>query len=30
MSFASAFNDLLEEHGMTQADFARASGWKTS
>lgn len=30
MSFASAFNDLLDEHGMTQADFARAAGWQTS
>lgn len=30
MSFASAFNDLLEERGMSQADFARAAGWQTS
>lgn len=30
MSFASAFNDLLNERGMSQADFARASGWQTS
>ena len=30
MSFASAFNDLLNERGMSQADFARAAGWQTS
>lgn len=30
MSFADTFNALLEERGMSQADFARASGWQTS
>ena len=30
MSFADTFNALLEERGMSQADFARAAGWQTS
>jgi len=30
MSFADAFNALLDERGMSQADFARMSGWQTS
>lgn len=30
MSFTEAFKQLLDKHGMSQADFARLSGFGTS